>query len=299
MNQKMDNRFEMAVIFGSGLERVAVRAITPHIYWLTHCLGDLAKDYYQEYFALLPDADRYSGSRIVDYPFSAFLIVDEQTMLIDTCGPRQQTAVLQAIEQVLDGRSLDTIWISHVELPHAGNAMAIKRRYPQAQIVTVAGGENYELHGLQNAATCAPGDQIVLGQHSVEMVDALFVDHGLSQWLYEKSTGFFFTADWGHNLHAPACGECFQFVDEMLAGSYTRDLFVEDVKVNAWYQFPWLAWTDATEIATAVDHLFATYDVRIFAPSHGNIIRQDFPQFIPLLKEGMRRACAMPFSHHL
>lgn len=290
---------DKTVVFGEGLERVAVRAITGNIYWMTHCLGNLAAKFYKEYFALLPDADQYSGRRVVDYPFSAFLIDDEQTLLIDTCGPKQQAATLQALQHLLGNRPLDYIWISHVELPHAGNAPAIKRLYPQAQIVTVTGGQNYQLHGLENAVTVAPGEVISLGRHTVEMVDALFVDHGLSQWLYERTTGFFFSADWGHNLHAPACGECFQFVDEMLANHYTRELFVDDVKVNAWYQFPWLAWSDPEEIAGAVADLFQQYDVHIFAPSHGNVIRRDFAQFIPLLQEGMRRAAAMPFSHAL
>ena len=288
-----------AIVFGEGLERVAVRAITENIFWITHCLGDLAEAYYKEYFDLLPNADEYAGSRIVDYPFSAFLIRDEKSLLIDTCGPKQKEAMLAAIDHVLGDRSLDYIWISHVELPHAGNAGSIKRIHPEAQIVTMAGGENYQLHGLENAMTVAPGDVIELGQHTVEMVDALFVDHGLSQWLFERSTGFLFTADWGHNLHAPACDECFKFVDEMLADQYTIDLMTDDIKVNAWYQFPWLAWTDGDELAAAVDKLFEQYDVQIFAPSHGNIIRQDFPRYIPLLKEGMRRAANMPFSHVL
>jgi len=290
---------DKTVVFGNGLERVAVRAITDNIYWITHCLGDLAAQFYKEYFALLPNADQYSGRRVVDYPFSAFLIDDEQTLLIDTCGPKQQAATLQALQHLLGNRPLDYIWISHVELPHAGNAPAIKRLYPQAQIVTVAGGQNYQLHGLENAVTAAPAEVIALGRHTVEMVDPLFVDHGLSQWLYEQTTGFFFSADWGHNLHAPACGECFQFVDEMLANQYSHALFVDDVKVNAWYQFPWLAWTNPDEIAGAVAGLFQQYDVKIFAPSHGNIIRKDFEQFIPLLQEAMRRAAAMPFSHTL
>lgn len=286
-------------IYGDGLERVAIRPITDNIFWLTHCLGNLAGDYYQEYFAILPDAENYAGDRIVDYPFSAFLIVDEKSMLIDTCGPKQQTAFLAALEHGLNARPLDYIWISHIELPHAGNAPAIKRRYPNAHFVTRAGGENYELHGLQNALTAAPGDVIELGQHVVEMVDPLFVDHGLSQWLYERSTGLLFTADWGHNLHEPACGHCFKFVREMMATGYDEETMTDDIKVNAWYQFPWLAWTDPDEIAAAVDDIFERYEVKIFAPSHGNVICHDFPKFIPLIKEGMRRAAAMPFSHTL
>ncbi len=285
-------------IFGKGLERVAVRPITDNIFWLTHCLGDLAQEFYAEYFSLLPNADEYAGTRVVDYPFSAFLIVDEKSMLIDTIAPRQKETMLQAVDFALAGRPLDYIWISHIELPHAGNAVPLKRQHPEAQLVTVRGGDHYELHSLATALQVAPGDVLNLGQHVVEMVDPLFVDHGLSQWLYERTTGFFFSADWGHNLHEPACGQCFQFLDEMVADSYTNRLFIDDVKVNAWYQFPWLAWCDAEEVATAVAQLFQRYDVQIFAPSHGNIIRQDVAQYIPLLQEGMRQAAAMPYSHH-
>lgn len=286
-------------IYGDGTERVAIRPITENIFWLTHCLGDLAADFYKEYFATLPDAENYSGNRIVDYPFSAFLIVDEKSLLIDTCGPKQKVAFMQALEHGLNGRELDYIWISHIELPHAGNAPMIKRRYPGSQIVTRAGGENYELHGLENALNVSPGDIIDLGQHVVEMVDPLFVDHGLSQWLYEQTTGMLFTADWGHNLHEPALGHCFKFIGEMLETGYDEATLIDDIKVNAWYQFPWLAWTDPDEIAAAVDDIFDQYEVRIFASSHGNVIRRDFERYIPMIKEGMRRAAAMPFSNVL
>lgn len=286
-----------ARVFGEGLERVAVRAITPNIFWITHCLGDLAKDYYKEYFALLPNADEYAGDRIVDYPFSAFLIVDEKSLLIDTCGPKQKDAFVDAVQFCLEGRSLDYIWISHVELPHAGNTGALKRIWNDAQVVTVAGGENYDLHGLENALTAAPGETIELGEHCVEMVDALFVDHGLSQWLYEHKTGMMFTADWAHNLHEPALCHCFQFMDEMLASGYEEAALVEDIKVNAWYQFPWLAWCDGAELCTAIDALFDRYEVNILAPSHGNPIRKNFAHYIPIIRDGMKRAVDMPFSH--
>jgi flavorubredoxin len=283
-------------VFGAGLDRVAVRQITPHIYWLTHCLGNLARAYYADYFSLLPNADDYTGQRIVDYPFSAFLIVDEASLLIDTIAPTQKANTLKALAHVLGDRSLDYIWISHIELPHAGNAPAIQSQYPGAKLVTVSEGDHYELHGLEEAIQVSPGDVIELGRHTIEMVDPLFVDHGLSQWAYEPTTGFFFSADWGHNLHEPARGQCFMFLDEMEAGGYSPEQFVDDVKVNAWYQFPWLAWTDPNEIAAAVEGLFEQYDVRIFAPSHGNIIRKNVDQYIELLKEGMRQAAAMAYQ---
>ena len=280
-------------VFGTGLERVAVRAITPDIFWITHCLGELAQDYYAQYFALLPNAADYSGHRIVDYPFSAFLIRDEKSLLIDTAAPRQQANMIRAVEFCLGDQALDYIWISHVELPHAGNAPALQRRYPGARIVAVDEGEHYMLHGLAEAHLVSPGQVIELGRHSLETVEALFVDHGLSMWAYERRSGMLFTADWAHNLHEPARGECFMFLDEMEAGGYSRATHLDDVKVNAWYQFPWLRWTNPDEIAQAVEQLFKRYEVKILAPSHGSVIRQDVGQYIEILKEGMRQAAAM------
>ncbi len=284
-----------AKVFGEGLNRVGVREIVPDVFWLTHCLGDLAKDIYADYFALLPNPEAYVSDRVVDYPFSAFLFRDERSCLIDTIGPAQRESVMAALDYVLGARPLDYVWISHVELPHAGNTPAIQQRHPGVQLVTMRGGDHYALHGLEGALLMAPGDSLPLGRHTLETVDALFVDHGLSQWAFERTTGLMFAADWGHNLHAPARGECFRFLDEMVAHGYTDEQFLEDVKVNAWYQFPWLAWADPAELAAAVDGLFARYAVKIFAASHGNIIRRDMQRYLPLLREGMCQAASMPF----
>ena len=60
-----------------------------------------------------------------------------------------------------------------------------------------------------------------------------------------------------------------QFADEMMAGGHTPKLFVDDVKVNAWYQFPWLAWKDPDEIAEAADKLFQQNDVKFFPQATG------------------------------
>ena len=284
-------------VFGDGISRVAVRAITPDIYWITHCLGDHAKAFYDNYFEALPDHEAYTYHQNVDYPFSAFLIVDEKSLLIDTGAPTQRENTLRAIQHVLGDKQLDYIWISHIELPHAGNSGALKQLYLAAKLVTLSDGDHYyALHGLDDALRVAPGDVIELGRHTLEMVDAVFVDHGFSQWAYERTTGFFFPADWGHNLHDAARGQCFQFVDEMLAETgYTTEQYVEDVKVNAWYQFPWLTFSDADEICAAIDKLFDQYDVKIFAPSHGNIIRKDMDKVAHLLKDGMRQAAEMPY----
>ena len=96
-------------MFGEGIERVGVRAITDDIYWISHCLGDHAGEYYDNYFDLLPGDDK-NKERVVDAPFSAFLIMDEKNLLIDTGAPTQRENTMQAIEHLLGERALDYIW---------------------------------------------------------------------------------------------------------------------------------------------------------------------------------------------
>lgn len=127
------------------------------------------------------------------------------------------------------------------------------------------------------------------------MIDTLFVDHGFSQWTYEHHNGMFVSIGRGHNLHEPARGQRFQFLDETMAGDYTPALYMHDVRVNMWYQFPWLAFTDPDEIAAAVDRVFEQYNVRIFAPSHGNVIRRDVHKYVGYIREAMLQAAEIPF----
>ena len=127
------------------------------------------------------------------------------------------------------------------------------------------------------------------------MVDPIFIDHGFSQWAFEQHSGMLFSIDWGLNLHEPALGQCFQFMDEIMAGDYTPEIYTDDIKINSRFQFPWLAFTDPDEIAAAVDRFFEEYDVRIFAPSHANIIRKDVKNYVGCIREGMRQAAEMPF----
>ena len=40
----------------------------------------------------------------------------------------------------------------------------------------------------------------------------------------------------------------------------------------------------------AIDKFYETYDIRIFAPSHTNVIRKDLPRYMESLREAMRMA---------
>ena len=45
----------------------------------------------------------------------------------------------------------------------------------------------------------------------------------------------------------------------------------------------------------AIDKFYETYDIRIFAPSHTNVIRKDLPRYLESLREVMRMAITGDF----
>ncbi len=273
-------------VFGEGLGRVGVREIVPNLYWLSHCLGEHAPNWMEVYRGVPVEMK----TRRIDIQFSSFLFVDNKSAVIDTLGPMQRTHFMEAIEYVLDGKPLDYVWVSHTELPHAGNANALKARYPEAKFIAANGGDHYEVHGLEGAILVDPGDKIKLGKHTLEMVDPLFVDHGLTQWVYEQRSGFLCTVDWALNFHVTP-NECFKFFDELEDSSKH---IAYDLLVNMRTQFPWLAWTNPKQTNAAVDRMFKR-DVKILAPMHAALVRKDMPAYVKLLKRAMVEAAELPF----
>ncbi len=59
--------------------------------------------------------------------------------------------------------------------------------------------------------------------------------------------------------------------------------------------FSWLRWADPEENVAAIDKCFETYYIRIFAPSHTNVIRKDLPRYLESLREAMRMAITGDF----
>ena len=281
-------------IYGHADSRVGVRQITPNIYWICHCIGHNAAHYNGGFAAEFAKQNPILDPEASDIIYNAFLFIDEQTFLIDTLGPNQHETMMEAVSDLLDGRQLDYLWISHTELPHAANTAALKRAYPALEILTVDGHDHYEVHGLDEARLLNYGDRIQLGYHEIEIIKPLFVDHALTQWLYEHKTGFLCPVDWALNLHNEH--QCFHFMDEMEGKGYSAKRFTEEVATTNQTVFGWLRWADADETVARIDTFFDTYDVKIFAPSHTNVIRQDMDVYQAALREAMHLAVSRAYE---
>lgn len=160
--------------------------------------------------------------------------------------------------------------------------------------MTIGDNDHYEVHGLEGAILLDYGDKIELGQHCIEIIKPLFVDHALTQWFYEHHAGVLFPVDWALNVHRP--DQCFCFMDEMEEKGYSPERFKHEVSTTSLVVFPWLRWADPDEMAAKIDELFATYDVRIFAPSHTNPIRKDIPKYAEALREAIRMAITREYD---
>ena len=281
-------------IYGEGASRVGVRQITPKIFLISHCVGkDAAKfngGFAADFARINPNFDPEAN----DIIYNSYLFLDQQTLLIDTLGPAQHETVLEALADVLGGRNLDYLWISHTELPHAANTAAIRRVHPQVQVLTVGGHDHYEIHGFEDARLLDYGDKIELGEHQLEIIKPLFVDHALTQWLYEHKSGFLCPVDWALNAHNEH--QCFRFMHEMEETGYSAERFMHDVSVTNCVVFPWLRWADPDDIVAAIDEFYATHDIRIFAPSHTQVILQDVPDYLAALREAMRRVVTAKYQ---
>lgn len=274
-------------VYGEGITRVAVREITPKIFWICHCVGKGAAEFNGGFAADFAKINPNFDPEANDIIYSSYLFLDEKTFMIDTLAPAQHHTVLEALADLLQGRDLDYLWISHTELPHAANTAAIRRAHPEVQVLTVGGHDHYELHGFEDAALLNYGDKVDLGEHVLEVIKPLFVDHALTQWLYEHNTGFMCPVDWALNAHNEH--QCFRFMDEMEETGYSPERFMHDISVTNCVVFPWLRWADPDQVVAMIDAFYATYDIRIFAPSHTNVIRKDIPEYLAALREAMRR----------
>lgn len=275
-------------VYGDGISRVGVRQITPKIYWLCHCIGECAADYNGGFAADFARVNPILDPDASDIIYNSFLFMDEKTLLVDTLSPGQHNTMLEALDFVLDGRKLDYMWLSHAELPHAGNTAAIRRAHPELQLMTIGDNDHYEVQGLEDAILLDYGDKVELGEHTIEIIKPLFVDHALTQWFYEHKTGFLCPVDWALNVHR--ADQCFRFMDEMEQVGYSAERFMHEVSTTSRFVFPWLRWADAEEIGTMVDRFIEQYDIRIFAPSHTNVIRTDLPKYMSALSQAMRMA---------
>jgi len=226
------------------------------------------------------------------YQQVAYLVADDRSLLYDTLTPMSEEAILGHLDDVLGDDGLDYLVVSHPEANHAGNAGAILDAYPDATLVASARGVHHELFGLtEEDAFVEDGDTLDLGDHTVKFVKPYFLDHAMTTWMYEETTGTVFTADFMGADHMD--GECLHFVDEM-----KYDLTESQLERFNGMAFVWFRVADPETVNEAIDEFLDAFDIEMIAPAHGQTIRTEPERYVEKMKSVIRTISEDP-DHHV
>lgn len=112
--------------------------------------------------------------------YNSYIIVDEKTALIDTVDFSLSPQFLENIEYVLGDRSLDFLFLNHMEPDYYANIVKLVNKYPKMKIVanestfqTISRFYDLDLEGKQ--CVVKENDAFLLGKHVIEFCMAPMV----------------------------------------------------------------------------------------------------------------------------
>ncbi len=148
------------------------------------------------------DIDLFEGQYPVPdgVSYNTYLIVDEQTALLDTVDLRKRDEWMSALTRALGGRMIDHLVISHMEPDHAGSVQAFAERFPNAELI--GNKQTFAMLDQFTGGTIASprrvvgeGDTLALGAHTLRFFTAPMVHWPEVMVCYEETEKILFAAD--------------------------------------------------------------------------------------------------------
>lgn len=132
--------------------------------------------------------------------YNSYLILDEQTALMDTVDSAITAQFLENVEHVLQGRTLDYLVVNHMEPDHCANIEELLKRYPDLKIVgnkkTFQFMEQfYTFSKPENYYIVQEGDELSLGTRTLRFYLTPFVHWPEVMFTYETTDKILFSAD--------------------------------------------------------------------------------------------------------
>lgn len=224
--------------------------------------------------------DWYEPGRAVHVPQNAYLLRgSDKTLLFDTLSPAGRDQLLGELDALLDGDRLDYLVVSHPDVPHAGNALAVMRAHPDCTLVAPAVGSTHALYHLDQAMKVSPGDSLDLGGHHVRFHEAVFLDAPISIWMSEESSGTLFPVDWLGIPHLD--GECGRLAGEL---DLSKDEWISRlIEFHGRVMF-WFEYVKVLRVHRQIDWIANELAPRRLAPAHGAFALEDPESLIHWMK---------------
>ena len=133
--------------------------------------------------------------------YNSYVILDEKVAVMDTIDERKTDEWFANLENVLNGRTVDYLVISHLEPDHAANIKRAADKFPQAQLVLSAKAKAmlpqfFDIaHLEERCLVLIDGERLELGTHKLHFVMAPMVHWPEVMVEYEETEKILFSAD--------------------------------------------------------------------------------------------------------
>lgn len=132
--------------------------------------------------------------------YNSYLILDEQTAVVDTVDSSISRQFLENVLHTLDGRPLDYLVINHMEPDHCASIETLLLRFPTLKLVGNAKtfafmGQFYDFPLDGRTVTVKEGDTLSLGGHTLQFHMTPMVHWPEVMMTYDSTDKILFSAD--------------------------------------------------------------------------------------------------------
>ena len=157
--------------------------------------------------------------------YNSYLIMDEKTILMDTVDASVESRFWDNLTGTLDGRTLDYLYIGHMEPDHGACLRRVIETYPCATVVASERALDmlYNFYGIRPEKTIAvkEGDTLCTGRHTLRFIAAVMVHWPEVMFAYDEYDGTLYSEDGfgtfgalGGRLFADECDFDAEYLDE-------------------------------------------------------------------------------------
>jgi flavorubredoxin len=160
---------------------------------------EIAKDIYWVGAADWNIRDFHGYSTYQGSTYNAFLIVDEQTVLIDTVKKEFSDELISNISSLIDPKRIDLVISNHTEMDHSGSLARVMHRIGEDKPLYCSqmGHRNLSRHFPQkwNYRAVKDGEVLKLGKRSIKFFETRMLHWPDSMFSYVQEDALLFSSD--------------------------------------------------------------------------------------------------------
>ena len=205
--------------------------------------------------------------------YNSYLIKDDKTVLIDLCKEIYSAEYLDALKELVDPAKINYLVINHMEPDHSGALSAFRNLAPQEVILCTIKSKQMlqDFFGIsENIQVVSDNEELPVGKHTLRFISTPMVHWPETMMTFEISTVTLFSCD--------GFGGYGKLTDGIFDADYPDKTFYEKESLR---YFANIVAAFSKPVLNA-GKKFGDLDIRIVAPSHGLIWKEDPERILSL-----------------